>query len=318
MNNYINNSAFTLLVLFLASPAGAAVFNNNWQSSLGGTTFSDATTNGNRHSCSGDSCWTITPGADNYYQESYERPTSDMDESYGGAPAAKKYYQYLDIKTGQVAFDNVNKHAYFSIDLVGQYEVDQSGSLSHKGFGEFYRIRVADNTDFANGYMFGVKDPYGNGVGSTFNGSNNSKTTQSWIDKGTPVTGTGLTTTNEGTSGYTQHTSEGDTSAIQSRIVGNSVQIAIAFGDLGIDKDFFYNIIFEANKGLTDPSNSFWNDEYSLDEAGSPYDLSNPVENIYELDTMISAIPIPATVWLFGSGILGLIGFSRRRKPASL
>lgn len=28
----------------------------------------------------------------------------------------------------------------------------------------------------------------------------------------------------------------------------------------------------------------------------------------------VSAIPIPAAVWLFGSGLIGLIGFSRRKK----
>lgn len=28
----------------------------------------------------------------------------------------------------------------------------------------------------------------------------------------------------------------------------------------------------------------------------------------------LSAVPIPATAWLFGTGIIGLIGFSRRRK----
>ena len=30
----------------------------------------------------------------------------------------------------------------------------------------------------------------------------------------------------------------------------------------------------------------------------------------------ISPVPIPAAVWLFGTGIIGLIGFSRRRKAA--
>jgi hypothetical protein len=30
----------------------------------------------------------------------------------------------------------------------------------------------------------------------------------------------------------------------------------------------------------------------------------------------VSPIPIPASIWLFGTGILGLIGFSKRRKPA--
>ena len=30
----------------------------------------------------------------------------------------------------------------------------------------------------------------------------------------------------------------------------------------------------------------------------------------------VSNVPLPATVWLFGSGLLGLIGFSKRRKAA--
>ena len=33
-------------------------------------------------------------------------------------------------------------------------------------------------------------------------------------------------------------------------------------------------------------------------------------------DGDIGAVPIPATVWLFGTGIIGLIGFSKRRKAA--
>ena len=32
--------------------------------------------------------------------------------------------------------------------------------------------------------------------------------------------------------------------------------------------------------------------------------------------THVSAVPVPAAVWLFGTGILGLIGFSKRRKTA--
>ncbi len=34
-----------------------------------------------------------------------------------------------------------------------------------------------------------------------------------------------------------------------------------------------------------------------------------------EIDT-ISTVPLPAAVWLFGSGLLGLIGFSKRKKAA--
>lgn len=32
--------------------------------------------------------------------------------------------------------------------------------------------------------------------------------------------------------------------------------------------------------------------------------------------TEVSAIPVPAALWLFGSGLLGLVGISRRKKSA--
>ena len=35
-----------------------------------------------------------------------------------------------------------------------------------------------------------------------------------------------------------------------------------------------------------------------------------------EIRGQVSVIPIPASVWLFGSGLLGLIGISRRKKAA--
>jgi hypothetical protein len=37
--------------------------------------------------------------------------------------------------------------------------------------------------------------------------------------------------------------------------------------------------------------------------------------NVIEVDVqVVSAIPVPAAVWLFGSGLLGLVGIARRKK----
>jgi hypothetical protein len=38
--------------------------------------------------------------------------------------------------------------------------------------------------------------------------------------------------------------------------------------------------------------------------------------SIFIDDLMVSAVPIPPALWLFGSGLLGLIGIARRKKAA--
>lgn len=41
-----------------------------------------------------------------------------------------------------------------------------------------------------------------------------------------------------------------------------------------------------------------------------------PKRDFYTLNITTSAVPVPATAWLFGSGLLGLISYSRKRKTA--
>ncbi|MEA2079375.1 MAG: VPLPA-CTERM sorting domain-containing protein, partial [Pseudomonadota bacterium] len=57
--------------------------------------------------------------------------------------------------------------------------------------------------------------------------------------------------------------------------------------------------------------------------GNSPVDGRFYIDDIYLEDTddinlnnPVSAVPIPAAVWLFGSGLLGLIGIARRKKAA--
>jgi len=83
----------------------------------------------------------------------------------------------------------------------------------------------------------------------------------------------------------------------------------------------------EINMGEGDPGTftydgSNWALDYSaVVPAGDPsgfggtaYDLH--LEGTYTGDLPIASIPVPAAVWLFGSGMLGLVGVARRRKAA--
>lgn len=70
----------------------------------------------------------------------------------------------------------------------------------------------------------------------------------------------------------------------------------------------------------------YWSDyEYWLDSRTASYFASldgfqgdaNKYDYKYALavhDGDIGAVPVPAAVWLFGSGLIGLIGFARRKK----
>jgi len=55
-------------------------------------------------------------------------------------------------------------------------------------------------------------------------------------------------------------------------------------------------------------------DSGSLGSLAIASSLGGPVEDLGVLSTgTISSVPVPAAVWLFGSGLLGLFGFARRK-----
>ena len=67
--------------------------------------------------------------------------------------------------------------------------------------------------------------------------------------------------------------------------------------------------------GISTDGGTNWSGDTSVTSLGAnAYTVNFSDGSVLEVD--VSVIPIPATVWLFGSGLLGLVGIARRRKAA--
>lgn len=99
-----------------------------------------------------------------------------------------------------------------------------------------------------------------------------------------------------------------------------SVQLGLSVLDTGgstatID-EILSNSVTGAPSGLAlsfaPPESSFVNIVGSANRTDL-YNLTSP----YSITISTSAVPVPAAVWLFGSGLIGLMGFARRKKYKS-
>ena len=49
---------------------------------------------------------------------------------------------------------------------------------------------------------------------------------------------------------------------------------------------------------------------------GITFDLSSSSSRTWAKWSQVSAVPVPAAIWLFGTALIGLVGFGKRRKAA--
>lgn len=84
------------------------------------------------------------------------------------------------------------------------------------------------------------------------------------------------------------------------------------FGDLGVVADNSAGLDFTLNWSVQADTGSGWQSINSVQQhiTHDGYTRSSVGTGFYS----VSAVPVPAAIWLFGSGLLGLIGVARRKK----
>lgn len=317
------------------------------------TFVNDAITGDNQFTSGGSHYWYVNSGADSYQNDVYERPTvqtytqqtietkegTDTEYGVGDSVSASggsnpTYYGYIDIVKGHYGYDS--NYMYFGIELYSNNKVGNDGSVT-SDFGEssVYNIRVSEDPNGKNGLDIAgeaaadyTKPEYSNW---------NKLKAMGYQDTGTGDVGGpgGITTPNEGVvDGF-------DTKVISDGMLNSDDVLWTRYttstdGNPMVEFAFDYNLyndeftddkfkidpsnglaylVFDATRGLTGGGNYLWNDKYNFDEAGTPYDPANQPENIYTLDTLnMFVIPIPGAVWLFGTGLIALIGLRRKMK----
>jgi len=84
------------------------------------------------------------------------------------------------------------------------------------------------------------------------------------------------------------------------------------FGDLGAVADNSAGLNFTLNWSVEADTGSGWQSINSIQQhiSHDGYTQSSVATGFYS----VSEVPVPAAVWLFGSGLIGLVGLGRRKK----
>ncbi|MCI0704876.1 MAG: hypothetical protein L0241_27775 [Planctomycetia bacterium] len=276
-------------------------------------TFADAITTDNEFmGADGKQYWTVDSGADSYQTDMYERPTSQTYEVVQAADgtwqfAASEYFSNLDIVEGRAGFDDT--YLYVSIKLAGLTKETSDGKSTDEGLVYRYGFRLALEADGGGGLLVVADQPeLKNGTQFGREG------TFIYRDTNGDVGGTGLSVTKQDRQAEVDGNGYERVLASDGRLSNGQqvlwvrvsptdptvVEFALKYQAVGLTATDLQNLPyleFEANKGLQDPGNYAWNDEYTKSEAGSPYrattgDLSKSefdtqgLGNIYELDTL--------------------------------
>lgn len=81
--------------------------------------------------------------------------------------------------------------------------------------------------------------------------------------------------------------------------------------------NYFLSVSADFNQGV-DAFGNFATDAYWQTDAGTlgTANAGFNGQSFTSFNYEVSAVPVPAAVWLFGTGLIGLVGMARRRKEA--
>lgn len=95
-----------------------------------------------------------------------------------------------------------------------------------------------------------------------------------------------------------------NTQNLQVELIGASTLLNQTLSDEGNNPNIFAEFSFGFIANSTSTTLSFTDLTTSLESSGADFVIDN---------ISVSAVPVPAAIWLFGSGIVGLVGMSRRK-----
>lgn len=105
-----------------------------------------------------------------------------------------------------------------------------------------------------------------------------------------------------------------------SELVGSDPIFVFSGREVGTGR--YHPALFQLNSNGTGSTRNSNNSGGTNPSSGEVVDVDFGEEYITDLTfdpgqlTLAAAVPVPAAVWLFGSGLLGLIGIARRKKAA--